>query len=171
MKPRFAAVAGFLVMICFAISFDQAQAVGEKSKAENQRVKALFDAMHKGEYKEFSFPKLQLTDVPALLERAESTKRLTSFPVNPISSFLLRDCSEGTVALWLAEGVRKGGKFPSLNPRFSKEGVNAKTAMELEAIQMEMAKAYRAWWEKAKLLAAEDAMAIEPLKDTGLSWR
>ena len=143
-----------------------AQVNAEKPKAENARVKALFDSMHAGKYEGVTFPKLELADVPALLERADSTKRLASFPSNPISSHFNKECSEGTMALWLVEGIRKGGKFASLNPRGAKDGVK-----EADALQKEMAKAYRAWWDKAKSLPAAEATAIDPLKDTGISWR
>ena len=145
-------------------------------KAENLRVKKLFDAMRDGTYAEkVEFPRLDMTDVPALLELADSTKVLKKFPTNPLSSQLELQCSEGMVALWLIEGVRQGSKgikYPSLNALCFKDDVQAKNyTEESEANHKEVAKAYRAWWNKAKGLSAEKAKELDPLKGTNLHWR
>lgn len=140
-------------------------------KVENQRVKKLFDAMRNGKNPEVEFPRLDLTDVPALLELADSTKMLKSFPRNPLSSQFERQCSEGMVALWLIEGVRKGSKYPSLNALCFKDGVQVNDwTAESEANHKEVAKAYRAWWKKARTLTPEKANEINPLTGTSLHW-
>jgi hypothetical protein len=144
---------------------------GGEQQTKEQKVKKLFDSMRSGKYAEFEFPRLDLTDVPTLLGFADSTKTLTTFPRNPLSSQLELQCSEGMVALWLIEGVRQGSKYPSLNALCFKgkvEGTDWTKASEDN--HKEVAKAYRAWWEKAKTLMPEKAKAIDPLKDTGLSW-
>ncbi len=46
---------------------------------------------------------------------AESATILHCVPSNPISSQSPKPTQEGVVALWFVEGIRKGGKFPSLN--------------------------------------------------------
>ena len=166
-----AAKLGFAALIFFSLFFQRADGNADKPKMDNPRVKTLFDAMLAGKYKEVSFPKLELSDVPALLERADSTMGLASFPINPRSSTVVLECREGIMAMWLIDGIRKGGKFPALTTRYSKNGANPKDDKEAVDIQAEMAKAYRAWWQRAKNLPIPEAMAIEPLKDTGISWR
>ena len=85
------------------------------AESRNDCVRDFFDSMAKGTYTEALFPKLGWEDIPALLERAASTKVLTNFPCSPDSSQSEEFCSEGMVALWLVEGVRKGRWFASLN--------------------------------------------------------
>lgn len=114
------------------------------------------------------FPKLDWSDLPALIARGDSTHELKSFPTNPISSFHIPARNEGVVALWLAEGVRKGGKYASLNPRVMPEG---DTPKERADNQKAVAKAYRDWWAKAKTLPPEKARDIDPLAGTGFAWR
>ena len=75
------------------------------------------------------------------------------------------------VALWLVEGVRKGGKdYPSLNPFLCSE-TNPEKNLEWLAKNQEAAlKAYQEWWKKAQSLPTEKAAAIDPLKGTNLRW-
>src|SRR3954447_12052142 len=79
-------------------------------------VDKLFEALRDGKGNGLGFPALGMADVPALLARADSETPLPAVPTNPVSSYAQRSCSEGMLALWLVEGVRKGGKYPSLNP-------------------------------------------------------
>ncbi len=140
-------------------------------RVENQRVKALFESMRKGNYDTNRFPQLDLSDVPALLEHADSTRRLTCFPVNPLSSQRQDECSEGMVALWLIEGVRQDTKFPSLNPLCLKKDVRGKDWNQASENNHETtAQAYRAWWSKAKKLSPPEAKALQPLQGTELHW-
>ena len=109
--------------------------------------------------------------MPALLDYVDSIGTLTSFPRSPLSSQFEQECSEGMVALWLIEGIRKGGNYPSLNSLCFKVGVEAKDWTKAsEENHKAVARAYRTWWESAKSLAPEKAKAIDPLKDTGLAW-
>ena len=83
------------------------------------QVDQLFARMEAGQYsEEIRFPNLTWADIPALLQRTNSTRMLTTFPTNPLSSERQAQCSEGMVALWLVEGIRKTPKpeFASLNP-------------------------------------------------------
>ena len=150
----------------------QPQTQDKQPKAESEQVTKLFEAMRKGEYKGLEFPKLALSDVPALLELADSTTLLKSIPSNPLSSIAVFECREGVMALWLIEGIRKGGKYASLVPiclKTGEQGVKGGTTSE--ATQQEAAKAYREWWRRAKSLQPEDAMKLEPFKGTELRWR
>ena len=160
-----------LVLLVESVSVESSRGEEPKAKEENPRVKKLFESMQSGKYNEIEFPKLDMTDVPALLEYADSIKTLKAFPRSPFSSQAESTCSEGMVALWLIEGVRQGGKFPSLNSLCFKRGVELKDYSKAsEDNHKDVAKAYRAWWEKAKSLQGEEASKIDPLKDTGLSW-
>ena len=170
---------GGILLVVFYLFALPGETLGEKQPPDdhpapaepNRRVQALFDAMRTGKDQENEFPKLELADVPALLELADSAKPLKTFPRSPFSSQYEPECSEGMVALWLIEGVRQGGKFPSLNALCFKTGGVAKdwTAAS-EANHAEVAKLYRAWWKKAASLAADDAKAIAPLRDSGFAW-
>ena len=154
---------------------------GEQKKGDNkqskERVAKLFETMHKGEYDKHKFPDLKWEDIPALLELGTSTRLLKNPPQNLISSLLTEDVPEGVVALWLIEGVRKGGnRFPSLNPAVvggNNEKVISKE-MSYEDWQAEnrkgALKAYQEWWKMAQSIPREKAAAIDPLKETSLRW-
>jgi hypothetical protein len=171
MKLLLSPVVVVLVVLVGSAVMERSHGREPKAQEEGQRVKKLFEAMRSGEYVEIEFPKLDLTDVPALLEYADSTKTLKIFPRHTLSSQYEATCSEGMVALWLIEGVRQGGKYPSLNSLCFKVGVEAKDWTKAsEDNHKNVVKAYRAWWDKAKFLSAEKAKALNPLKDTRLSW-
>ena len=141
------------------------------AESHSDRVRDLFDSMAKGTDSNALFPELGWEDVPALLERAASTKVLTRFPCNPDSSQSEESCSEGMVALWLVEGVRKGGGFASLNALcFGPADAKPKWAERSEANHERVRAAYAAWWERARGLTREQAAGLDPLEGTGLHW-
>lgn len=134
------------------------------------KAKALLDQMRAGTYRQGTdwFPKLGWADVPDLLDRAGSEEPLKAFPTNPISSLAHPHCSEGVMAMWLAEGVRKGGKYPSLNPILVPADPGAKLPDQPDVVA---ARAYRAWWWMVKTMPQEKAREVNPLDGTGLRWR
>lgn len=153
---------------------------GEPAKPveKNERVAKLFKSMHDSKYSEASFPKLGWEDVPGLLALADSTKLLTSFPRNPLSSQLEKECTEGMVALWLIDGIRQGGKYPSLNALCFKAGKQPGNWQKAsEENHKDVAKAYRDWWERVRQAdknrspkPGEKARASDPLQGTNLHW-
>lgn len=161
--PGVVGMVALATILSFCISEQINAAPAPKAKAvENKKVSELFASMRAGTYRDQGFPKLELVDVPALLELAESTESLQSIPSNPLSSLAQLECSEGVVALWFIEGIRKGGKYPSLNPKLISPDPNTshKTAIA----------AYRDWWRKAKNAPAEASKLPHPLNGTSLSW-
>jgi hypothetical protein len=118
-----------------------------------------------------AFPKLTWEDVPALLELAPSTAPLKNFVVNPLSSRAQLECSEGVMALWLIEGIRKGGRYPSLNPLLRPAwAVPGDAVRESEGNRPRASAAYHAWWGKVRSWPRARAAALDPLRGTGLSW-
>jgi hypothetical protein len=137
----------------------------------NERVRTLFTAMRDGTYQEFGFPKLGWEDVPSLMEISGSGVELRSFPVNPLSSQAQMTCPEGIAALWLIEGIRKGGKFPSLNPLvISPLGGKGRVEKESRFNHAAAERVYRDWWDKAAAMPREKAAALDPFDGTGLHW-
>ena len=141
------------------------------------RVDKLFAAMRKGTFRQEGLrpPRLEWSDVPALLKRAESVRPLKCFPRNPLSSYIQFRCPEGIVALWLIECLRQGPepRFPSLNAFIIRPADN--NGQPLGAISEGNHKAalqaYRAWWKKVGKLPPQKARAVDPLANTGLRWR
>jgi hypothetical protein len=137
-------------------------------------VQKLLRSLRDGSYREHTFPKLEWTDIPALLERAESTASLKSIPCNPLSSMWQTECTEGMAILWLIEGVRKGGQVPSLNPLCFKsagdKGAKKRWTEASEDNHAELARAYRAWWQKIQRWGPKGGAIVDPLKGTGLHW-
>ena len=149
------------------------KAGGKEAKdkeVKNERVDKLFTELRDGKYRGVTFPTLDWNDIPALLKRADSDKKLASIPANPFSSYAQRECSEGMAALWLVEGIRKGGKYPSLNVLCNAIG-GPHGDKASDANREQVAKAYRDWWEKARTQTPDKARQTNPLEGTDLYWR
>jgi hypothetical protein len=139
-------------------------------KASRERVQKLFAAMREGRYDDNGFPALSWQDVPALLEIAPSRVVVRRFPRNPLASQFQQECSEGMVALWLIEGIRKRGKYPSHNALCFRPGpARGDYGQVSERNHDQALKAYQAWWKKVGHLPPDRA-AVVPLRGTGLSW-
>ncbi len=134
-----------------------------KPKKPKSKVEKLFDSMHAQTYREVSFPKLDWTDIPELLKRTKSVHDLVTYPCNPLSSQAQRGCKEGVVAAWLIEGIRAGGRYPSLNP------VCDDGSKPIDVDQL--SQFYRDWWKKVKDLKPEKAKRANPLANTDWIWR
>jgi hypothetical protein len=141
--------------------------------ARAERVRTLFEAMRRGSYRGHGFPALTWADVPALLAAARGTACLSTFPTNPISSDGPQDCPEGMMALWLLEGVRLGGHFPSLDPLCLPEDPPVRDDREAASAVHHpvVLGAYEAWWQRVRHLPPDRAAAVDPLAGTNLSWR
>jgi len=171
--PERRSVPAFIVLL-FATGCIQRQAspisVAEEGGGQD-RVRPLFDSMRNGTYTTPQFPALTWDDVSALFGLADSRRMLASFPHNPISSQSQSTCSEGMVALWLVEGVRKGGQFASLNPLcFGNEAAEEAWTTASERNHDRVLAAYRVWWTKVNGFSSDRAAAIDPLEGTGLHW-
>ena len=160
----------FAISICILLS---ATAWGDEKKPEetNPRLEKLFRSMRDGTYDQFQgnkwFPDLRWDDIPALLKRGDSKDHPKRFPINPASSQAEQaPPTEGAIALWLIEGIRKGGKLPSLNILLASEAKIERS----DAAQKKVLEAYQRWWKKVEKMPVEEARKVEPLAGTGLAW-
>jgi hypothetical protein len=64
------------------------------------------------------------------------------------------------------EGIRAGGKLPSLNPLLMSLSEKDKA----EDTQRAAVAAYKMWWTKAEKLPVSEAGKLEPLAGTQLHW-
>lgn len=150
--------------------FPWERAVGDGVSHRSARVARLFDAMANHEYRSTTPPALGWNDVPSLLDLGASVRTLTDFPRNPLSSHYEESCSEGMIALWLIEGVRRGGGFASLNALCLSPGTGPPWGTASGANHSRVLAAYRQWWAKARLLPDDRARWGDPLQGTGLRW-
>jgi hypothetical protein len=170
---RIRSVFGLIAMLLTAGLETSANAAEEAARDPAQAaIDQLFDDFRSGKWDTNEFPKLGFDAIPALLERADSDKRLKKFPRNPASSQFEPECSEGMVALWLIEGIRKGKSFPSLNSLCMRpaDGQTEDWTQASELNHKDVAKLYRTWWEKVRQLPHKEARKLDPLKDSDLSW-
>jgi hypothetical protein len=119
-------------------------------------------------------PNFKSDHMSSLIEFADDTAHISSFPINPVSSrrpypegreyFILGEC-----LLWTAEGIRNGYGYGSLDPflidtasaeneRYA--GLNGDEILIVRAI-------YEDWWNKNK---DYDWMNKDPLGDTSYRW-
>ena len=158
--------------LCLAVAGESDSKTGADTKTRNERVERLFASMRDGTYKgDLTFPELKWEDIPALLERGKSTTRLKSFPSNWLSSYVQDGAEEGTVALWLIDGLRRGGKWPSLNPLCLGREKPGEKMEETSRRNLPTArKAFEVWWQKVEKLKPQEAAEIRPLDGTTLRW-
>lgn len=161
----------FTISIFVFLSFTTAWGDEKKPDTANDRVENLFRSMRDGSYQQPQgnkwFPDLRWDDIPALLKTGGSKEKPKRFPINPASSQAEFEAPpEGLVALWLIDGIRKGGKLPSLNVLLQKEGKIDRS----EAAQKRVYEAYQRWWKKVEKMPVEDARKARPLDGTGLHW-
>ena len=135
-------------------------------------------------------PSFVWSDVPILLELAESEKVIKNPPSNPVSSYIARECREGMVALWVIEGLRRGqcrliermqtGGVPivapgapflrPLNPICWKEGVPLKDCETSAEIHQQVLKAYKRWWQMAGSPPSREKALFDPLDLMDIQW-
>lgn len=138
---------------------------------EREEVGQLFTSMRQGSYTDRGFPRLVWGDIPALLNRGESTVVLHAFPRNNESSQFEPACTEGMVALWLVEGIRQGSRHPSLTALCLKQGpTKGPWSKQSEENHPAVARAYRAWWRRVQYLPPKRVAKMDPLHGTQLHW-
>lgn len=143
---------------------------------ENEPVEELFKALRDVQDRPpqlgVEFPELTWDDIPALLKLSESRRFLSHYISNPISSRHEPKVREGLYALWLIEGIRKGGDFPSQNPICITEGHKLEVEFDItDQAQKELSSAYKSWWRNHDTLSQKELAKQNPLKDTKYSWR
>ena len=159
---------------------DDPQTKAEASKYVDELMRDFRD----GKLSTVPCPNVQWSHIPALLEYGKSTEIIGdgthAIPANPISSFMLLECSEGMFALWMVEAARIHtlkplafgiSGWPSQNPIIQRlnEGQKPPTWFVNDtAVQKEVLDAYVAWWEKAK--GKKSAASKDPLEGTGYMW-
>ncbi len=156
-----------------------------QTKAEASKyVDELMQDFRDGKLSTVFCPNVQWSHIPALLEYGKSTEIIGdgthAIPANPISSFMMQECSEGLFALWMVEAARIHtlkplafgiSGWPSQNPIIQRlnEGQKPPTWFVNDtAVQKEVLDAYVAWWEKAK--GKKSAASQDPLEGTGYMW-
>ena len=156
-----------------------------QTKAEASKyVDELMQDFRDGKLSTVFCPNVQWSHIPALLEYGKSTEIIGDgthdIPANPISSFMMQECSEGLFALWMVEAARIHtlkplafgiSGWPSQNPIIQRlnEGQKPPTWFVNDtAVQKEVLDAYVAWWEKAK--GKKSAASQDPLEGTGYMW-
>lgn len=121
---------------------------------------------------------LKFKDIPMLLKMAKSKKMQSPCPSNSLSSRHHATCSEGILAMWFIEGVRQGGRYPSLNAILLSTDDLSVDPLKNEKIDFqkksqshhdEGLRIYTEWWEEVK--SDEKLMnTIDPLKGSKLVW-
>ena len=163
------------------------------TKAEAQHfVDSLMTAFREGTMDRLRCPRVQWEHIPALLEYGKSTEivgddpasgTFRALPANPISSYLMAQCSEGMFALWMVEAARINTLYngnppereycygwPSQNPFVQKQNTGGMPDWYINdtQVQKELLEAYQAWWSNAK--GSRSSASINPLEDTGYRW-
>lgn len=123
-------------------------------------------------------PVLYWEDIPQLLAVGNDSTKITSFPINPLSSAFIEEVPLGMLSMWFIESIRKSEgnrfilpyeKYPSLNPRLKCRNKNESNMSEL--VKMKKAtKAYSEWWGFVKNLDPVKSSKINPLDGTCLIW-
>jgi hypothetical protein len=164
-------------LVMLALGCDETGPSSGESPRAGSKIHRAIDAltsMREGHWKRNQIPSLGWEDVGALLSRAESDAPLKSFPVNPFSSQSQAECSEGIMALWLVESIRRPipGGYPSNNPLCL--GGTHETDVSWNEISQRnsrsVARAYQEWWKQVESQDVAARRRENPLAGTGLHW-
>jgi len=144
----------------------------ENEPAVNQRVTKLFAQMREGTYRDVNFPELTWQDVPSLMKLAESDRILSNVPTNLLSSQSPLPTQEGVVAMWLIEGIRKGGKHPSLNCMLlDRKPGQSQLPHNHESLHLIALRYYQKWWSQIDPKPVEENAELQPLPaDCEIGW-
>lgn len=136
----------------------------------SERVEALFRSMAEGAWRHRWFPPLEWSDIPALLSHASDRGSMKAFPTSPLGDVRPPAVLSGAIALWLIEGLREEGHWPSLAPVLIELGGELDVRLATQAQLLDRAQtAYRQWFE-ALDAGANEADSASPLAAIGLRW-
>lgn len=161
-------------LFLFAIAIMTLFAACEK---DSRKVDKYIREMKDGNYDDFSIPKFEPSDIPALLQYADDKTLVTNFPRNLISSLMIERCHVGTIALWTIESIRKCelndcenkyDRFPSLNPIVHWRDPKMSSIPNSEAILPELKQIYTDWWNSDTIF--KNLMKTDPLEDSLYKW-
>ncbi len=161
---------------------------GQEKSTENIPVKLKLDIFLQSQWR----PKFTWADIPTLFKLAESNRVMKSnIPCIMISSYACRECTEGMVALWLIEGLRRKQldliarempvkTYPGMNalwhynlpfnPICWAKGTPMSECESSPEIHTRTLQAYQSWWQKAKSMSPRDAAQVYPLLGKDLEW-
>ena len=137
-------------------------------------------------------PKFVWSDIPTLLKLAENGHIMKrNIPSRMISSYAAMECTEGMVALWFVEGLRRkqldllarergSQQYPGFharwyynlpfNPICRIEGLDMGECEASPEIHRQTVRAYKTWWKKVGSLSPREAAVVNPLADTAVMW-
>ena len=142
------------------------------------QVEEFYQGLIAGTYQEglhFSLPPFAPEHIPALLMHSGDTNIVTGIS-NPISSYHLEKIPIGYIMLWTIENIRihypkytgEGG-FPSQNPVIIRKEDSMIRVDQLTLLQIDHV--YFQWWSKGRTLNFDQLRTLNPLEETGLTWK
>lgn len=140
----------------------------EGKRTAEKLEKEVFDLMESfasNEYRSNSFKfDLSWNHVPYLMKYLEDDRITKTVPVNMLSSQTQDECSLGVIAIWYIDGICCGGYPPALNPILRGRDIDPEKANKIAV------ESFRRWFERVKDWPPEQAMKIDPLRDSGVTW-
>ncbi len=153
----------------------------DDQSAVSNEVDDFMTGLRSGKYENaIELPAFTVEAIPYLLAYRNDTRKVTSFPRNPLSSYAGPESTMGVFALWTIESIRASaapsggavlpGRFPSLNPVLAQFGADGPRIAEASVAQPLAAAAYQAWWQQSQSVSVDELMRIDPLESTDYRW-
>lgn len=166
----------YLLLTFLILSFLRCKEQPELSTS--LKVETYVNQLKTNSFDSSAIPAFTKEDIPALLAHRYDVQPIKNFPVNPISSYYLEECTLGNYILWTIESIRlrslKGEEliqgFPSANPVLQSKNDTATPLPLDETAQLAAAEAYYDWWMENRTRELEDFHASNPLEGTVYSW-
>ena len=165
---------------------DEETAVQDAVEKRAERVKDLFGLFVEKDCSLSNFPEFVWSDIPVLLELAQSEKKLKRMPSSLVSSYAPTEGREGMVALWLIETLRQkqvaamrtqqglNGHMPlrgkPMNAFCIKGNIPVKECEISREIYQEVLKLYQQWWKTVGMKSLGEAATFCPLEFTDIQW-
>lgn len=167
-------IGSVVAVACLAGAAPAAEPKEETPAQRAERVNAVFDAMKAGTHGELA-PRFDWQDVPVLLQHAHSTTPLKSVPVVGFVRAKNNPLTEGMMALYYVEVVRRSYDafsdrllFTNIQPICWNDAEGAKAP---EGPQADLAVLYTNWWAQVKDAAPKAGAQVNPLKGTKFIWQ
>lgn len=163
-----------LLLSVFLLTNCKKEDVAAEASAE---VNQYINQLKSNRYSSSFLPAFGPRHIPALLKHRNESQAITTFPVNPFSSFAGHGYKLGIVVLWTIESIRLAGskgvkhpfdRFPSQNPVLAKRNADQLEMVFDDNSFRTASKAYKDWWNSSSDFSL--LKNIDPLKDTDYRW-
>ena len=135
------------------------------------------EVVKNNEYDADVLPPFKADDITILLTGAQNNQQVSTFVVNPISSYRQASFTLTESMLWTIEAIRLDSDpddnllpLPSLAPKLRKRDAQDNLVFATEEDYVLAYEAYNDWWNDQATPSFEEKKKVNPLENLNLFW-